>query len=62
MSELSNCCKAPLRVINEDEGTCFYSCDACRMPASPIELRYTAPFKLDKSKSLIERIKAWIRP
>ncbi len=32
---ISNCCKADMTVVNEDEGTCYYACDKCKMPCDP---------------------------
>lgn len=31
----SNCCKAPIHAVAEDEGTCYYVCDSCKRACDP---------------------------
>ena len=35
MKPLSNCCKAPMLVSDQDEGTKYYFCVACNKPCNP---------------------------
>ena len=32
----SKCCNASMTVVNEDEGTCYYACDKCKLPTDAI--------------------------
>lgn len=34
--QLSKCCKASMTVVDEDEVTKYYACDACKMPCDPM--------------------------